>query len=82
MALSGDPMVAMSREEVARDIAIALKTVTPRLQFGRGRRLPHESDADCQRAALAIVERFERSGVQWFRPPTPPVTAASILRGS
>jgi hypothetical protein len=38
-------MIAMSREEVARDLAIALAVVTPPIQFGRGRRRPDESDA-------------------------------------
>ncbi|MFI5387597.1 MAG: hypothetical protein ACHQ50_15930, partial [Fimbriimonadales bacterium] len=47
----GEPMVAMSWEDVARDIAIALAVVHPPVQVGRGRRLPGEVvravDLDC-----------------------------------
>jgi len=54
----GEPMVAMSREEIARDIAIGV--ITPPIQFGRGRQLPIESDAARQHAAELIVAHFER----------------------
>jgi hypothetical protein len=64
----GEPMVAMSREEVARDIAVALAVIRPPIQVGRGRRLPHEADRQRQMAAAAIVEYFERRHVHWFRP--------------
>ena len=64
----GEPMVAMSREEVARDIAIALAVLHPRVQFGRGRKLAHEADGERHKAAALIVEHFERRGVRWFRP--------------
>jgi hypothetical protein len=67
-SLIGEPMIAMSREEVARDLVIALAVVTPPIQFGRGRRLPGQSDADRARAAELIVKYFERCGVFWFRP--------------
>jgi len=58
----------MSREQVARDLAIALAVVTPPIQFGRGRRCRDQSDVDRARAAELIVKRFERSGVCRFRP--------------
>jgi hypothetical protein len=64
----GEPMIAMSREEVARDIAIALAVIRPPIQVGRGRRLPGEADAERRQAAALIVEHFERRGVCWFRP--------------
>jgi len=64
----GEPMIAMSREEVARDIAIALAVLHPPVQFGRGRKLPHEADEARRRAAALIVEHFEKRGVCWFRP--------------
>jgi hypothetical protein len=64
----GEPMIAMSREEVARDIAIALAVVRPPVQVGRGRRLPGDADAERRRVAALIVEHFERRGVCWFRP--------------
>jgi hypothetical protein len=64
----GEPMIAMSREEVARDLAIALAVIRPPIQVGRGRRLPGEADDERQRAAALIVEHFERRGVCWFRP--------------
>jgi hypothetical protein len=38
-------MTAMSREEVARDIAIALAVIRPPVQVGRRRRLPGDADA-------------------------------------
>jgi hypothetical protein len=34
----GEPMIAMSREEVARDVAIALAVIRSTIQVGRGRR--------------------------------------------
>ena len=61
-------MLCMSREEVARDIAIALAVIRPPVQIGRGRQLPHESDEQRHRAAALIVEHFERQGICWFRP--------------
>ena len=72
----GEPMVAMTQEEVIRDIAVTLAVITPPIQFGRGRKLPHEGDADRAHAAKLIVEHFERRGVCWFRPATPPIPAA------
>jgi hypothetical protein len=61
-------MIAMSREKVARDIAIAFVVIHPPVQVGRGRRLPGEADNERRRAAALIVEHFERRGVCWFRP--------------
>jgi hypothetical protein len=61
-------MIAMSREEVARDIAIALAVIRPPIQAGRGRRLPGEGDDERRRVAALIVEHFERRGVCWFTP--------------
>jgi hypothetical protein len=76
-SLIGEPMIAMSREEVARDLAIALAVMTPPIQFGRGRRRPDESDADRARAAELIVKHFERCGVCWFRPARESVSSAA-----
>jgi hypothetical protein len=64
----GEPMIAMSREEVALDITIALAVIEPPIQVGRGRKLPHEADEQRKRVAAAIVEHFERRHVCWFRP--------------
>jgi hypothetical protein len=63
-------MIAMSREEVERDIAIALAVISPPIQVGRRLRLPHEADAERRKAATIIVEHFEHHGVCWFRPIT------------
>jgi hypothetical protein len=73
---TGEPMVAMTREEIVRDISIALAVMSPAVQFGHGRKLPHEGDAERHWAAELIVEYFERRRVSWFRPPTPPLSAA------
>jgi hypothetical protein len=72
----GEPMIAMSREEVARDIAVALAVIRPPVQVGRGRRQPHEADKQRQMAAAAIVEYFERRHVSWFRPAPGPMHSA------
>lgn len=61
-------MIAMSREEVARDIAIALAVIRPPIQAGRGRKLPGEADEERRRVATLIVEHFEPRRVCWFRP--------------
>jgi hypothetical protein len=53
-------MLVMSRDEVTRDIAIALAVMAPPVQFGRGRKLPLEGDRERHRAAELIVEHFER----------------------
>ncbi len=67
----------MSREEVARDIAIALAVIRPPVQIGRGRKLPHEADEQRQKAAALIVEHFERRGICSFRPAPGPLPTTS-----
>jgi hypothetical protein len=59
----GEPMIAMSVEEVARDLAIALAVIRPPIQVGRGRRQPGEADDERRRVAALIVQHFERRGV-------------------
>lgn len=75
-ARSAEPegeLLPMTREEVATAVSIAISVVRPLIQFGRGKRLPHQSDDDRKRAALLVVEHCERSGVRWFRQaPAPP----------
>jgi hypothetical protein len=68
----GEPMIAMSREEVVRDIAIALAVIRPPVQVGRGRRLPGETDEERRKVAALIVQHFEHRGLCWFRPPPTP----------
>jgi hypothetical protein len=59
----------MNPEEVATDITIVLAVIMPPIQFGRGRKLPRESDRDRRDAARLIVDHFVRIGVKWFRRP-------------
>jgi hypothetical protein len=62
-------MIAMSREDVLRDIAIAFAVICPPIQVGRGRWRPGEDDEERRKVAALIVEHFERQGgVTWFRP--------------
>ena len=62
-------LIAMSREQAAQWLFIALKTIKPHIQLGSGRKLPHESDLQAKFAADAIVRHLEMSGVHWFRGP-------------
>lgn len=65
-------LMPMTREEIVHHVTIALKVLRPPVQFGRGRRLPHESDRDCRAAAERLAEHFEMSNIRIFkRPPLP-----------
>lgn len=69
MYAAPENLIPVTAEELRLHLAIALKVIRPRIQFGQGRKLPHQSDAAANGAADALVEHFATSGWQVFRKP-------------
>lgn len=74
-----DDLIACTRDEIARDIALALAVLRPPVQIGHRRKRPGEADVERQAIATMLVRHFERSGVMWFRRAPAPWHSTPII---